>query len=346
MTYLLEGIINKGDIIDNDVSNHSVVEFGAQEIAPLLRPLALFVSTKTISKSKNPDEDEELSTLGREAWFNIAVHGITLHSKLGQRHAHELRVLAMHSEPLVAEDRAEQLESDMELNTILRRGMNAQNTADQKRHLISVLPNLEPDIRRLSYPKVIFLNATYLVETLRAASGNCAKVLTYFPDPSLKNSEMGSCMSSIVDEVVKIYLNKTLSGQDQQFLAPYVAKQLAEIFAGCCHRIEMVQGVAITSASRIIAQTPSALCQKSSLFALLELLTIMWSSCLEEEIDEYEWRSVFTSTRGKISVELSDNYAFRKYTLNSFYKKAKEWVTLVMSIAPLDVKGLLQVCSR
>ena len=68
----------------------------------------------------------------------------------------------------------------------------------------------------------------------------------------------------------------------------------------------------------------------------------MWISCLEAETDEYEWKSSFTSARGNVTVQLSDNYDLRRRTLNTLYKKAKIWVMSVMNIAPLDVKGLLQ----
>jgi len=343
LIYLLEAVISKGDVHESENTHQTEVELVAQEITELLQPLALLVSTHS-PQGEELENDEDVNALHREAWFNIVVHGITLSSKLGQQYENELRILAVHSRPLIAEDRADQLESDVELNTVLRRGMNAQHTAEQKRRLISVLPSRESEIRGLSYPKVIFLSAAYLVEILRAVSGDCTKVLTYFLDPSLKGSEMGQCMVTIADEVVGIYLSKALSDNHQEFAAPFVAKQLAEFFTGCCHRILKVQQVAASSADRIIIQIPSSLCQKSSLFALLELLTIMWSSCLEAEIDEYTWKSTFTSVRGKVSVELSDDYAVRRSTLNTFYKRAKDWVMGVMNIAPLDVKGLLQVC--
>ncbi len=80
----------------------------------------------------------------------------------------------------------------------------------------------------------------------------------------------------------------------------------------------------------------------SSLFALLELLSLIWSSCLEAETDLYEPRSCFTSVRAKVTVELSDDYDLRKFTLVTLYRKAKAWVTGVLSLAPADVKGLLQ----
>src|SRR5690349_20925095 len=68
----------------------------------------------------------------------------------------------------------------------------------------------------------------------------------------------------------------------------------------------------------------------------------MWSSCLEADLDEYEWRPSLTSTRGKITIELSDDYAYRQRTLNNLINDARRWVASVMAIAPLDVKGLLQ----
>jgi phosphatidylinositol 4-kinase len=338
----LESIVSRGDVHDTEDHHQAEVELAAQEIAQLLKPLALLVSSKPKVDTEGTSEDEDISTLFREAWFNMAVHGITLQSTLGQNHYQELRLLAMNSEPLIAGEHADQLETDVDLNTILGRGMNAHYTAVQKKRLLQVIPSREPDIRRLSYPKVIFLIATYTVESLRAESGDCAKVLTYVQDPSLKQSDMGNCMVSIAERVVGIFVERALSARYEEFSAPYIAKQLAQIFARCCHRIEKVQQLAASSADRIITQTPSALCQKSSLFALLELLSMMWSSCLEADLEEYDWRSTFTSARGKVTVELSDDYALRRRTLNTFYRRAKDWVMAVMSIAPLDVKGLLQ----
>ncbi len=341
--HLLERIITKGDVVEGDTKRTPNIEQAAEEIAPLLKPLAVLVSRKPAENTEGTsDDDDELLAMAREAWFNIAVHGITLQSRLGQLYYHELRILALHSQPLVDEDRAGLLESDVELNTILRRSMTGQHTTEQKKNLISILPSRESEIRHLSYPKVVFLNAAFIVESLRARSGNCSEVLKYFLDPAMKDSGMGLCMSGIAQEVITIYLNRALPGEFEEFGSAYVSRQLAQILTGCCYRIAMVQHVARACADRIIAQVPSALCQKSALFALLEILTTMWSACLDAEIDEYEFKSTFTSARGKITLELSDDYTFRKHTLNTFYIEAKKWVTAVLAIAPLDVKGLLQ----
>jgi phosphatidylinositol 4-kinase len=338
--HLLETIISKGDVHQAQNTREADVEVAAREIAQLLQPLAILMSSNELA-SDNELSEENLSLI-RDAWFNIVVHGFATNTERGRKYLKELRLMAIHSKPLVAEQRGEQVESDIELNTVLRRGMSSEHEATQKKRLSALLPSRASEIRGLSYRKVIFLQAAYLVETLRADSGDCTKALTYFLEPSMRRGDMSSTMESITSVVMDAYLRKTLTGTNPGFSAPNIAKQLGLIFSGCCYRIERVQQAAVTCADRIIRDVPSALCQKSSLFALLELLSLMWTSCLEAETDEYEWKSSFTSTRGKVSVELSDDYSLRRRTLNNLYKKAKGWVTTVINIAPLDVKGLLQ----
>ena len=343
VVHLLERILTKGDVNEGELSHSAVVEQAAQEIGTLLTPLSILASRKPAPHSEGSiDDDEEILLLTREVWFNIAVHDISLQSKLGQRYHSELLILAMHSQPLVDRERAELLESDVELNTVLRRGRNPTHTVEQKRHLSSIIPVREGEVRHMSHQKVVFLNAFFLVESLRADSGKCAEIMKYFLDPGLAHSSMGHCMMAIAEKIIKFYTDKALPGMDDAFSASYVSRQLAQILSGCCHRSEQVQEIATASANHIIFSIPSALCQKAGLFALLELLTLMWSSCLEAEIDEYEWKSTFTSARGKITIDLSDDYPSRRRTLNRFYANARKWVTDVLGISPLDVKGLLQ----
>lgn len=340
LEHLLESIIGFGDVHQSQSTKETDVEIAAREIAQLLQPLALLMSSNDLVSDNTLSED--MLALVRDSWFNIVVHGFATNTERGRRYLKELQTMAIHSKPLVAEQRGEQVESDIELNTVLRRGMSSEHEAAQKKRLTSLLPRNANDIRGLSYRKVIFLHAAYLVETLRADSGDCTKALTYFLDPSMRRGEMSNAMEAVITAVLDVYLRKARSGLHRTFAAPYVANQLALIFSGCCYRIERVQQVAIKCAGFILNSVPSALCQKSSLFALLELLSLMWTGCLEAETDEYEWKSSFVSTRGNVRIELSDDFGLRRRTLNTLYKNAKQWVSGVINIAPLDVKGLLQ----
>ncbi|KAG5999507.1 hypothetical protein E4U54_001817 [Claviceps lovelessii] len=338
--HLLDGIISLGDAESPHQTKESDVQLAALEIAELLHPLAVFMSCNDLA-SKPIDEDETYSLI-KDAWFNIVVHGFTASTDRGKKYLDELRVIAVHSPPLVAGERTEQVESDIELNTVLRRANSGEREAAHKKLLIELIPAKAADIKSLSYRKVIFFQAAYLVESLRADAGDCTKVLSYFLEPSMRKGEVSSTMEGIASAVVEKYLGKTLSGSEPTFSAQYAAEQLAIIFCICCHRIERVQQAAFACADRIIRDVPSVLCQKKSLFALLELLSLMWAGCLETETDLYTPRSLFKSSIGKVAVELSDDYDFRRGTLVTLNRKAKVWVKSAISLAPMDVKGLLQ----
>ncbi|KUI54054.1 Phosphatidylinositol 4-kinase stt4 [Cytospora mali] len=337
--HMLDSIVSKGDVQQTSHAKESDMELAAKEIAQLLQPLAVFMSANDMAT--NDWTDDESHAMLRDAWFNIVVHGFNPSTERGKKYATDLQLIAIHSPPLVAEQRGEQVESDIELNTVLRRGMSAERETIQKKQLAELVPSKASEVKSLTYRKVIFLHAAYLVESLRAESGDCTKVLSYFLEPSMRRGDVSSIMEGITGVVVEIYLRKTLEGSNT-FSAQYAASQLATIFCNCCHRIERVQQAAYACADRIIRDVPSALCRRSSLFALLELLSLMWASCLEAETDLYEPRTTFSSTRGNVMVELSDDYAFRRLTLNRLHKAAKGWVQTAINLAPADVKGLLQ----
>ena len=338
--HMLDSIISIGDVHRSSHTKESDVQLAAREIEQFLQPLATFMSSNDLSVDTITEDDTH--TLLRDAWFNIVVHGFLLSSERGKKHMSALRIIAVHSPPLVAEQRGEQVESDIELNTVLRRGMSAEREAMQKKHLADLIPSKANEIKSLSYRKVIFLQSAYLVESLRADAGDCTKALSYFVEPSMRSGAVSSTMESIADAVAQKYLKKSLNGTDPTFTAQYVAVQLAAMFCSCSHRIPRVQEAAFACADRIIREVPSALCHRSSLFALLELLSLLWSSCLEEDTDLYEPRSTFKSSLGNVTVELSHDYDFRRSTLDRLNRKAKDWVSEAINLAPLDVKGLLQ----
>lgn len=341
LTHLLDTIVSKGDAQETSHKHLQDTELASQEIAQMLKPLATLLAHNA-QRAESIELDDTIVNLQRDAWFNIVVHGFDTNSDLGRQYIEELRTLARFSKPLIAEERPMLSESDIELNTVLRRGKSPEHTTEQKRRLAKLLPSCEADTKPLTYPEAVFLNTAYLVEELRASTGDCTKALAYFLDPKLRVGAVGNCMAAITVVAVRTYLSRTLSGQHHTFSTPYLAQQLAQIFSACCHRIARVQQAAAACADIIIKEVPSTLCQKSALFALLELLSIMWYSCLEGETDDYSWKSTFTSKKSDITVELSDDYAFRRATLETLHKRATSWVKGVIEAAPLDVKGLLQ----
>ena len=338
LMHLLDLCVSSGDTAGERTVD---VALATRTIEQLFRPLAILASrdTEHIPELENRDE---LMQLSRDAWFNIIVHGFTLNSHGSRQHADEIEILALYTLPLVDEDRVDMPESGIDLNTVLWRGSSDHRTGELKTTLITALPQCESDIKGLDYPDLVFLNAALLISTARARAGDCTGSLPYFLENKVKKTPMGNVMLAIALRAVDTYLDRALSGQRQDFATPQIALQLVSFFEGACHRIPKIQVAAVSAADRIINQIPSALSQKASLFALLELLTLMWRSCLDAETDEYEWKAIYTSQKGNVSIQISDDVNYRQSTLTNFHKRCRLWVSRAIDVAPLDVKGLFQ----
>jgi phosphatidylinositol 4-kinase A len=138
LEHLLDGIISQGDAHKSHHAKDSDVELAAREIAQLLPPLAIFMSANPLAFDESSDDDTR--SMLRDAWFNIVVHGFTPSTDRGKRSLKHLRIMAIHSPPLVSENRGEQDESDIDLNPILRRGESSERESSQKKLLAELVP--------------------------------------------------------------------------------------------------------------------------------------------------------------------------------------------------------------
>ncbi|KAI5195502.1 hypothetical protein AUEXF2481DRAFT_8233 [Aureobasidium subglaciale EXF-2481] len=341
LTHLLDGVVSTSDVTGRDTKNLVIDKLAVGQISQVLPPLASLAAFMPYEYTQFEDP-EMVSALSRDAWFNLIAHDFSLNSEFAKIHHQELQTLAWYTPSLIDSNKADTQESGIDLNTVLRRGMTPQHAVQLKSQLISALPSHETDIKSLNYAELTFLNAAHLVAVLRAQSGDCTRTLEYFLDPKFKSGALSNCLLGVALSAVDTYLSITMTGRSQTFAAANLAQQLARLLESCCHRIDKVQQVATLAADRIIDQVPSSLCQRTSLFALLELLSLMWISCLEAETDEYECKSFYSSTKGNVSLQLSDNHIYRQTTLRAFQQKCRRWVLKTLDRAPLDMKGLLQ----
>jgi phosphatidylinositol 4-kinase len=148
LTHLLDTIVSKGDAPETSHHQMRDTELAAQEIAQLLKPLAVLLS-RNAKLDNLLTMSDSIINLQRDAWFNIVVHGFDTFSDLGKQYREELKTLARFSQPLIAEERPSLSESDIELNTVLRRGKSPEHTVEQKKRLGRLLPSCETDTRSL-----------------------------------------------------------------------------------------------------------------------------------------------------------------------------------------------------
>lgn len=341
LVHLLDTIVSTTGSVQSDKKPVKDGVLGAEEIAHLLRPLAVLLSSQPDMKP-HYENAQQVSNLARDTWYNLVAHDFTLNSFLTRNNATALQTIAMYSPSLVERDNADVRESSLELNTVLRRNMNPAHETEQKHTLAQAFPGFEHEIYDLDYAELTFLNAAHLIAVLRAKSGTCTRTMEYFNDSKFKSGDLGKILMEIANVEVEVFLQHTTAGQSQKFSTAPLASQLVVIFQACCHRIPKVRHVAMQLANRIITTVPSVLCQRSSVFAMLELLTLMWNSCLDEETEDVEWQTSYSSKRGAVSVELSDDFEDRRDTLTTFLKYCRQWMMSIVESMPLDIKALLQ----
>ncbi|KAK9458641.1 uncharacterized protein V1516DRAFT_682228 [Lipomyces oligophaga] len=343
MWNLLDEIIIKGDVRSDGHHRHrNDIRSSAAQISYLIQPLADLLPP--IGSPSFQTKDEELLDAFRNAWFNMVVHGYSRESEWVSKYYSELQTIAWNSPALISESISNKFESDMDLNTILNRGSNQGDLNDQRQKALSSFTSGTTgamEIRLISYPKLIFLSTTLLLESMRASAGSCSKIQLYFMEPGLRSGDSAKIVNGILGEVMSLYLRKVRANKGAVAIEA-VSRQLRELLILCCHRIREVSTAAVSSTQRLVETMPSALCRRDSLFTLLELLTLLWNSCLGEDIDQYDPQTVFTSARAKITIELSDSYSLRRSIIRSLNDRATAWIQMVIDISPLDMKGLLQ----
>lgn len=340
LDHLLGLIVDKGDQ-QNDMANsylkgHESLDLSPEaiEVSYLFKPLAAL-----LPRNAEPPlacKDWSIATKFRDAWLNLAVLGYSRHTKWNDIQKSYLEIIARSSPPLVLETSANKVQSDLELNPVLRR--STSDDFSQKR----IGRSIKRKVKLPTSPKATFLTASTLLEHFRCHAGIISPTLYYFGDPEFRDSEGVREMNKILVDVATVYTNLAVAKRElPQFNLPQIAQQLKEIFTLCCHRIETIREAALETADTIINRIPSALCHKTSLYALLDLLTLMWQSCVDAEVDEYDPRTSFESKRSKVRIEPNNSFETRRHALKRLLQSARKWSAVVLPLMAEDIKSIL-----
>lgn len=339
LSEILSAIISRGDVqvLDHHRPHDEISAIGEQ-IALYLKPLAMLLPD--VHKGQKPlkVEDNQILYLFRNIWFNMVVHGFSIKSIHTKTYASELERIAYNTPPLASELSWNRTETSLELNTVLKRGSSNHNVKDHRNIVGDVL-----DVpRTLSHSKLMFLAATLYVESLRVKSGNCHTILEYFTDPSMKTSGIEKYLGLLAYKINQDFINLVHCGADKQFSAHNIAEQLTAMLSLCCSGLEDLQIAAFQCCNLLINNVPSSLCHHRSLFALFDLLTLLYDSVVDAEIMQYNPTFVFRAQKTGIVLKLPDSNSWRYSTFTKFHGEAKQWVKLILLKCNFDSKSLIQ----
>ena len=331
------------------------------DLATLLPAIAAVLEHKDIHPEVHPTT--EMVSLFRNMWFlsvlfgfaspsNIRSHvsadGNTIGRPASAAEAQaeivgkSLSAISLKTPTLVPETAHNYLESDLEYNSVLKREFSNQTLDSQRKALSGVIPTHASDVRSFSYAQVTFLSTIYDLECLRSRMGRPSMVLSYFTNEGLNNSALVGSMQAIADKVIDFFIRDLGTQVDRHVLDPRVANEVKQLMLGCCHRVPKVRQVAQNILNKLVYALPSLLCDQDVVTTMLEILTLLRDGCEAEYKDEFAPRYHYESDRANISFDLSDSYVQRNEILSQFLAKSREYLSLIIALAPLELQGILE----
>nr|CDI56699.1 related to phosphatidylinositol-4-kinase [Melanopsichium pennsylvanicum 4] len=331
------------------------------DLATLLPAIAAVLEHRDIHPEVQPTT--EMVSLFRNMWFlsvlfgfaapsnirsSVAADGSSLAKPASAAEAQaeivgrSLSSISLKTPTLVPETAHNYLESDLEYNSVLKREFTNQTLDAQRKALGAVISTHASDVRSFSYAQVTFLSTIYDLECLRSRMGRPSMVLSYFTNEGLNNSALVGAMQAIADKVIDFFIRDLGLQVNKHSLDPRVASEVKNLMLGCCHRVAKVRQVSQSILNKLIYALPSLLCDQDVVTTMLEILTLLRDGCEAEFKDEFAPTYHYVSERANIEFDLSDSYTLRNEILSHFLTKSREYLSLIMTLAPLELQGILE----
>lgn len=328
------------------------------DLADLLPVIASLLSHDDINPQLSPTL--EMVSLFRNMWFLSVLFGFATpqnvtrgqqsNSSLPSNRAEAQAIVAakalsrisLKTPTLVPESAHNYLESDLEYNSVLKREFSQATLDQQRKTLAAVIPSHASEVRSFSFAQVTFLTTIYDLECARSSMGRPSMTLWYFVNEGLNNSALVGAMEAIADKVLASFVQDISTQVNDHSLDPRVSAEVKNLLLGSCHRVEKVRQVSRTFLDKLIGSYPSLLCDPDLVVTMLEMLTLLRQACDGEFKDEYSPVYHFHSERANVAFDLSDSYVQRGEILSQFLARARSYLTLLLSRAPVELQGVLQ----
>lgn len=338
---LLESITSSGDVERSDHHRtQSEITRVADQIVIYLKPLAALlppISQKPLDLST----DAKTTTMFRNIWFNMVIHGFYFESDIVKINYNQLQRIAINSPPLTSDFPSNNKELSIDLNSILRRSSSSANIKQQRQSISEYLNSNIVQARTVSTPKVMFLAAAKLLETIRCEVGDCSKLVQYLSDPAMTSSSVENCISFMTIAMIKKYAEIAKRETTEQFNSTRIADQLNNLLLCLAHRDENLQNIAFQACDLFIKSIPSSLLHHHSLYTLLDLLTTLFDSIEDCERTKFDPNYEFLLKYSQVRVLLPGSIYWRKETLARLHKSARTWLLIILETANQNSKILL-----
>ncbi|KAI8347951.1 hypothetical protein B0O80DRAFT_391114 [Mortierella sp. GBAus27b] len=308
----------------------------------LLPILAKLLSHNDFQPHLKPSKEDV--KLFRDVWFHCILFEFVKDSQWSKEWNNAMQTIALKTPAFVSADHGADayLEGDLEYNSVLPRGILDGEKTAMRATLTSYLPGQAVVIKNLSSAKVVFLLSVYHVETMRSRQGDCSHMLEYFKSTGVNDVSLSSCLESIADQVMNVFISETQTSVLAHAIDEAVRNQVRSVILGCAHRLKRVSALATKWAHRLVASFPQLMCDQTLLTLALEVSELLWLSCENELADEYCPVYSFTSNLVDVTINVPDSYPYRRELLSKFVDLTRKWIAAAMANSPQEVDALLQ----
>ncbi|EFP83486.2 phosphatidylinositol-4- kinase [Puccinia graminis f. sp. tritici] len=213
----------------------------------------------------------------------------------------------------------------------------------KKQELASLIPTHSGQIKSLNFIQTIFLLTTARLEIFRAEDCRAYNILEYFnhvsPDEVDVHNLFG-CLVTISEKVLGAFISSFQQHAIRHAEVPHVHDQIPEVLKFTCHPTTRIRVIALRYCQDMIIAFPTLVCDFDTVLTMLELITLLRISCEGEYEDEYSPKYEFYSERADLTIELIDDYAVRQQILNDLCRSVKNWLSIALARAPLEMKSI------
>ncbi|WVR07656.1 hypothetical protein IAU60_004698 [Kwoniella sp. DSM 27419] len=314
-------------------------------LAALLIPISALLS----HPSYHPDRSASPALVAhfRNLWFLCVVFGLSGSSgqkRLSEHEANALAIIAEKTPALVLESSNDFVASELAYNSILRKDFAASVQQTQRNALSERLPHQKYtyDIRNMTTPQITLLMAISDLEEARTLRNRPSVLLQYFCNDSINESPLVGCLDAIAAKITSTFMRQLSRQVVTHSLPSVVADEVCQILVACTHRMRKVRETALAYARQLLETFSALMCDRKVVFTLLEILTLMRRSCELQYTDEYSPIHEFSSDKMDLTLVLTDDYAVRNEIATNLHTVSRNWLTLAISRAPIEVQSTLQ----
>ncbi|TIA89442.1 hypothetical protein E3P99_02073 [Wallemia hederae] len=261
---------------------------------------------------------EDILTKLRKFWISAAIRSLP--------DTVQLQNIALHSPTLLF------TQSDISTHSAIN---------DKRAYLTKLLPKNAGDIRYLSSDEVVLLMTVYKLENIRSSHCRPSTILDYFSTDCFSDASSVECVKGIADLLTQTFISSWITSSKTQSIHLGLLDHIKRLLIGTCHRLEIVRTIAFRFVDNVLRSVPDLVSKSTVVYTILELLSLLHQSCLNQMEFEYSFRFNYASALADFHIDLPDSYELKDGLVKKLSHALDKWITMALPGSNLELNSAL-----